>query len=54
MPIKVDQINVNLFLDTRKYCGYNVQSLNKQIDMQAMNVSDYEMNVRWNNLALSI
>ena len=51
MPIKADQINVNLFLDTRKYGGYNVQSLNKQIAMQAMNVSNYEMSVRWNNIA---
>ena len=45
LPIKVDQIDVNIFLDTRKLCGYNSHSMNKQIGMQAMNV-----NMDWHKL----
>ena len=47
MPIKVEQINVNLFLDT-----YN--SKNKKIGMNEMKINDYEMSMRWSNRARSI
>ena len=39
MPIKVEQINVNLFLDT-----YN--SKKQKIGMNEMKMNDYEMSVR--------
>ena len=47
MPIKVEQINVNLFLDT-----YN--SNNKKIGMNEMRMNDDEMSMRWSNRARSI
>ena len=47
MPIKVEQINVNLFLDT-----YN--SNNKKIGMNEMKMNDDEMSMRWSIRARSI
>ena len=47
MPIKVEQINGNLFLDT-----YN--SNNKKIGMNEMNMNDYEMSMRWSIRARSV
>ena len=47
MPIKVEQINVNIFLDT-----YN--SNNKKIGMNEMRMNDDEMSMRWSNRARSI
>ncbi len=47
MPIKVEQINVNLFLDT-----YNSNS--KKIGMNEMRMNDDEMSMRWSNRARSI
>ena len=47
MPIKVEQINVNLFLDT-----YN--SNDKKIGMNEMRMNDDEMSMRWSDRARSI
>ena len=47
MPIKVEQINVNLFLDT-----YN--SNNKTIGMNEMKMNDDEMSMTWSIRARSI
>ena len=47
MPIKAEQINVNLFLDT-----YN--SNNKKIGMNEMKMNDDETSMRWSNRARSI
>ena len=44
---KIEQINVNLFLDT-----YN--SNNKKIGMNKMRMNDDEMSMRWSNRARSI
>ena len=47
MPLKVEQINVNLFLDT-----YN--SNNNKTGMNEMKMNAYEMSVWWSNRARSI
>ena len=47
MPIKVEQINVNLFLDT-----YN--SKNKKTGMNEMKMNDYDHECEMNNRARSI
>ena len=47
VSIKVEQINVNLFLET-----YN--SNNKKIGMNEMRMNDDEMSLRWSNRARSI
>ena len=44
VPIKVEQLNVNSFLDT-----YN--SNNEKTGMNEMKMNDYEMSVRWSNRA---